>query len=47
MSFARQGTSFFNKARLNFQAFALREMKMVAQEGCRIGQKMSYRSSFC
>ena len=47
MSYARQGTSFRNKARLNFQAFALRGMKMVAREGCRIGQKMTYRSSFC
>ena len=44
---ARQGSSFCNRARLNFQAFALRETKVAAQEGCRIGQKMSYRFSFC
>ena len=36
---ARQGFSFCNRARLNFQAFALRDMKMAAQEGCRVGQK--------
>ena len=39
MFYARQG-SFCNRARLNFQAFALRDMKMVAQESCRIGQKI-------
>ena len=44
---ARQGFSFCNRARLNFQAFALRDMKMAAQEGCRVGQKMSYRFRFC
>ena len=43
---APQGSSFCNRARLNFQAFALRDMKMAAQEGCRVGQKMSYRLSF-
>ena len=42
---ARQSFSFCN-ARLNFQAFALRDMTMV-QEGCHVGQKMSYRFSFC
>ena len=44
---ARQGFSFCNRARLNFQAFALHDMKIAAQEGCRVGQKMSYRFSFC
>ena len=44
---ARQGFSFCYGARLNFQAFALRDMKMAAQEGCRVGQKMSNRFSFC
>ena len=44
---ARQGFSFCNRARLNFQAFALRDMKMAVQEDCRVGQKMSYRFSFC
>ena len=43
---ARQGSSFCNRARLNFQAFALRDTKVAAQEGCRVGQKMSYRFSF-
>ena len=42
---ARQGFSFCNRARLNFQAFALRDMKMAAQEGSHVGQKMSYRFS--
>ena len=41
-----QGSSFCNRARLNFQAFALRDMKMAAQEGCRVGQKMSYHSVY-
>ena len=31
---------------MNFQAFALRDLKMAAREGCRVGQKMSYRLSF-
>ena len=44
---ARQGFSFCNRARLNFQAFALRDMTMAAREGCRVGQKMSYRFSVC
>ena len=44
---ARQGSSFCNRASLNFQAFALRDMKTAAREGCRVGQKMSYRFSFC
>ena len=29
---ARQDSSFCNRARLNFQAFALRDMKMAAEE---------------
>ena len=44
---AQQGFSFCNIASLNFQAFVLHDMKMAAQEGCRVGQKMSYRLSFC
>ena len=48
---AQQGSSFCNSARLNFQAFALRDTKVAAQESCRIGQsmcqKMSYHFSFC
>ena len=43
---ARQG-SYCNRARLNFQAFALRDMKIATREGCRVGQKMSYHFSFC
>ena len=35
---ARRGFSFCNRARLNFQAFALRDMRMAAQEACRVGQ---------
>ena len=44
---ARQGSSFCNRARLIFQAFALRDMKMAAREGCRVVQRMSYRFRFC
>ena len=44
---AKQGFSFCNRACLNFQAFALHDMTMAAREGCRVGQKMSYRFSFC
>ena len=44
---ARQGSSFCNRARLNFWAFALRDTKVAAQERCRVGQKISYRFSFC
>ena len=43
---AWQGSSFCNRALLNFQPFALRDTKLAALEGCRIGQKMSYRFSF-
>ena len=44
---ARLGFSFCNRARLNFEALALRDMRMAAQEACRVGQKMSYCLSFC
>ena len=44
----RQGSSYCNRVHLNFQIFALRDMKIATQEGCRIGQKMSYHFiSFC
>ena len=36
---ARQSSSFCDKAHLNFQAFVLRDMKMAAQEGCRVSQR--------
>ena len=39
---ARKSFPLCNRARLNFQAFALRDMKMAAQEACRVGQKMTY-----
>ena len=44
---ARQGSSYCNRARLNFQAFALRDMKIATREGFRVGQKMIYHFSFC
>ena len=46
---ARQGSSNCNRARWNFQAFALRDMNIATREGCRVGQKMSYlyHFSFC
>ena len=44
---ARQGPSYCNRAHLNFQAFALCDMKIATQEGCRVGQKMSYHFNFC
>ena len=44
---ARQGSSYCSRARLNFQAFALRDMKIATREGCCVGQKMSYPFSFC
>ena len=34
--------SYCNSARLNFQAFALRDMNIPTWKGCRVGQKMSY-----
>ena len=40
---ARQGSSYCNRVRLNFQAFTLRDMKIAT----RVGQKMSYHLSFC
>ena len=39
MFYARQGSSFCNRARLNFQAFALRDTILAAREGCRVGQR--------
>ena len=44
---ARQGSSYCNRACLNFQASGLRDMKVATREGCRVGQKMSYDFSFC
>jgi len=44
---AWQSSSFCNKTCLNFQAFALHDMKMAAWKDCCIGQKISYRFSFC
>ena len=44
---AWQGSSYCNRARLIFQAFALRDMKIATREGSRVGQKMSYHFSFC
>ena len=44
---ARQGSSYCNRARLNFQAFVLRDMKIATREDCHVGQKMSYHFSFC
>ena len=43
---ARQDSSYCNRARLNFQAFALRDMKIATRGGCRVGQKVSYHLSF-
>ena len=44
---ARQGSSYCYRAHLNFHAFALRDMKIVTREDCRVGQNMSYHFSFC
>ena len=44
---ARQGSSYCIRARLNFQAFALRDMKIATREGCRVFQNMSYHFGFC
>ena len=44
---ARQGSSYCNRAHLNFQAFALLDMKIATREVFRVGQKMSYHYSFC
>ena len=43
---AQQGISYCNIVRLNFQAFALRDLKIATREDCRVGQKMSYHFSF-
>ena len=39
---ARQGFSFCNRARLNFQAFALRDMTMAAREPGGVHNKVLY-----
>ena len=44
---ARQGSSYYNRARLNFQAFALRDMKIATREGRCVGQKMNFHANFC
>ena len=43
---ARQGSSYCNRTRLNFQAFALGDMKIATREGSHVGQKMKYHFSF-
>ena len=40
---ARQGSSYCNRARLNFQVSAWCDMTMAARENCRGGQEKSYR----
>jgi len=42
---AQQGSSFCNTAHLNFQAFAFRDIKMAAREGCRVRASNSFLSS--
>ena len=44
---AQQGSMYCNRACLNFQVFALRDMKIATQEGCRVDQKMSYHFHVC
>ena len=44
---ARQGSSYCNRACLNFQGFALRDMTMAAREGCHRGQKRVIAFSLC
>ena len=44
---ARKGSSYCNRAHLNFQAFALPDMKIATREVYRVGQKMSYHFTFC
>ena len=39
--------SYCNRARLNFQALVLRDMKIATRKGCCVGQKMSSHFSFC
>jgi len=41
---ARQSSSFCNRT---LQTFALRDMKMTPRKDSHVGQKMSYRFSFC
>ena len=45
----RKGSSYCNRARLNFQAFPLHDhdMKIGTREGGHVGLKMSYHFSFC
>ena len=43
----RQDFPFCYRERLNFQVFALRDIKMVAREAFRIDQKSNYNSRFC
>ena len=44
---ARQGSFFFCKrARLNFQAFATRDINMAAREGCHVRSKDELSLSF-
>ena len=38
---ARQNYSYYNGARLNFRAFALRDMKTAARKGCRAGYRFN------
>ena len=46
---AQQGSSYFNRASLNFQAVVLRGINIATSQGCRVGQKLSYmyHFSFC
>ena len=44
---ALQSSFYCNRARLNFQGFALRDMKIATREGSLTGKKMSYHFSFC
>ena len=37
-----QGSAYCNRALLNFQTFALRDMNIATREGCRVGQNMSF-----
>lgn len=46
-SFSSTRSWFCNRAFLNFQAFASHDIKMAAQESCRIDQKMTYLLTFC
>jgi len=46
-SLAQQSSSFCNcRAHLNFLSFTMRDITMATSEGCRVGQKLSYRFSF-